>query len=216
MVQRVIEQEVAYPKDMEDFRDFEKLWWNNTLNENHVVMLKVRRWAEGIAYKYNKASRARDLEQDCLMALINSGYNGQAALDTFIVKILLRKNIAAWRKDGAKKQGAMPAEMTDQAGSEFSRAVEARLSSDGLVEELLKSQDKLMTTVVEIITEAEHSIGRLRIAELASERLQRAVTRYQVEVALKKLRDRLEKHSRRAKRKDSRRAKANGKFTALN
>lgn len=196
MVQRVKEQEVAYPEDMKDFRDFEQSWRNDTLTKDHVVMVKVRQWADRIAYDYNKASRARDLEQDCLVALITSGYNGWASLDTFIVKILLRKNIAAWRKDGAKRKAEMPVEIEDKAGSEFSDAVLARTSSDHLVESLLASDDKLMTTVVEIVTQAEHTIGRKRIAELASARLGTKVSRHKVEVVFDKLRDRLEKRNR--------------------
>jgi len=191
MIQRM-KGEVEYPEDMKDFLDFEQSWQNNTLTNDHVVMVKVRRWAESIAYDFNKPARARDLEQDCLMALITSGYSGWASLDTYIVKILLRKNIAAWRKDGAKRQAEMPVEIEAEAGSEFSEAVIARLSSDKLVKELLMTNE-LIATVVRILIEVEHSVGRKRIAELASVRLGRKVTRYQVEVALEQLRDRLQR-----------------------
>lgn len=194
MVSRVSEQEVAHPKDMEDFRDFEQSWRDNTLTKDHVVMVKVRQWAERIAYNYNNASRAGDLEQDCLMALITSGFNGWASLDTFIVKILLSKNIAAWRKDGSKRKAEMPAEVEDKASSEFSEAVITRLSSDALVRELLMTNE-LIAAIVRILIEVEHTIGRKRIAELASVRLNRKVTRYQVEVALGQLRERLKRRN---------------------
>lgn len=197
-------RDVRFPKDLAAFQDFERLSRSGDLKSDHVVMVKVARWAKGIAYKFNAASRADDLGQDCLMALLASGYSGQASLDTFIVKVLLSKNIAAWRKDGAKRQAEMPVDLKDEVSSEFSQAIEARLSSDDLLDDLLRSNDKLFTTVVEIISQAEHSIGRQRIAELASERLQRVVNRYQVEMILKKLRDRLEKRRRRTKRKNTR------------
>jgi DNA-directed RNA polymerase specialized sigma24 family protein len=179
-------------KDLEIFWDFREQWQNRSLTNEHVVMVKVKKWAKRIAYRYDDSQRADDLEQSCLLALVKSNYQGKARLDTFIVNILLHENIAEWRRNGGQRLTEFPEEMQDESCREIMNGVLKRISDDRLMEKLLNTESELKRSVVLIIVRSEHLIGRKRIAELASKQLGRKVTRYEVEVALEQLRDNLE------------------------
>jgi hypothetical protein len=188
MVEIVNEGEVPYAKDLEEFRDFQRVWADGTLPDNHPVMIKVKRSAEELAYSYKNSSIGDDLTNECLMALSTCGFNGKAKLETFIQKILLNKNRADFRQRGGKRQAELPEEMEDLTSIEFATAVMERLELDGMLKALLRSRNDLTETVLQIILEAEQTIGRRRIAELASKRLGWDVSRHQVELIYEKWR----------------------------
>lgn len=173
---------------VEQMRDFQEQWRNNTLSDDHVVMVKVKKWSRTIAYKFKRPQHADDLEQATRIALSSCDYQGKSKLDTYIVRILLNENSAEWRKSGAQRQGELSANVPDVASQELMDAVLARVSLEKYMGRHLASRPDFHREVLRVVIEAEREIGRQRIAEVLSGKLDRKVTRYEVEVALEQMR----------------------------
>lgn len=180
-------------QDSFDLQDFQRKWQDGTLEKNHRVSLKTRKWSEIVANKYRHPERAEDLAQSCLMALSVWNYQAQAKLDTVIVRILLHENTKQWRKSGEKNRGELPVEMQDEASQEILEGVLRRISSDKLMANLMQTRPDLQRRIALIIAQAEDRLGRKRLAQLASRQVDRKVTRYEIEVTLQQLKEALRK-----------------------
>lgn len=170
--------------------DFQKQWYYGTLGVDHQVMIKVKKWARVVAYKFGNPELADDLEQNCLLALSTTKFRAESKLDTFIVTILENLNRAEWRKRGGNRQKEL-VEMPDTSSQEFLEAVLQHISSERWMKKLVSEKSDVKRIVVSTIMNAEKIIGRKRIAEIATEESGKKVTRHQVEVILRQMHDNL-------------------------
>lgn len=168
--------------------DYQKQWHYGTLSVSHPVMIKVKRLARVVAYKFGNPELADDLEQNCLLALLTAGFRGGSKLDTFIVTILVNLNRREWRKRGGNRQKEI-VDMPDTSSQEVLEAVLRHLSSERWMKKLVSENSDVKSIVIRTIIEAEKIIGRKRIAEIATEKSGKKVTRHQVEVILRRFRD---------------------------
>src|SRR4051812_771599 len=90
-------------RDIEAFLDFKRQWEEGTLSDGHRVVVKTGGWCRTLAYRYDCPDRADDLRQEALMRLARSDYRGEAALDTYILSIVQRLNIAEWKQAGGSR-----------------------------------------------------------------------------------------------------------------
>ncbi|MDT7688079.1 MAG: hypothetical protein QOE46_838 [Acidobacteriota bacterium] len=190
-----VKLESPLESDLATFLDFQRQWIERTLSDDHPVVVKTTGWCRTLAYRYGCPERADDLRQEALMRLATSIYRGQATLDTYILSIVQRLNIAEWKQAGGNHRGEFPEEVVDEASLELLDRVLRRLEEDELLASLLATRSELRRTVVKIILRAEKQVGRRRLAELASETLGHKVTRHEVETVLKQLREVLKSHS---------------------
>lgn len=183
-------------RDLTAFQDFKRQWAEGTLPDDHPVVVKTTCWCRELAKRYGCPDRADDLRQEALIRLATSEYRGQAALGTYILSVVQRLNIAAWRQNGGKHRGELPeVEAVDEANRELVEKVIRALEEDEMVKTLFDTRNEVRRAVVQIILDAENQVGRRRIAEIASQTLGRPVTRHEVETVLKQLRDVLGQHS---------------------
>ncbi|MDT7688488.1 MAG: hypothetical protein QOE46_1247 [Acidobacteriota bacterium] len=174
-------------RDLTTFQDFKARWADGTLSKDHPVVAKTSHWARAISFKYGCPERGDDLKQEALMQLATSSYKGEAGLNTYILTIVERLNIAEWKRAGGKRREELPEEVVDEANLELLDRVLQRLEEDELLASLLATRSELRRTVVKIILRAEKQVSRRRLAELASQELGHKITRHEVEIVLKQL-----------------------------
>jgi hypothetical protein len=168
--------------------DFQKQWSYRTLGVDHPVMIKVKRWARVVAYKFGNPELADDLEQNCLLSLATAKFRADSKLDTFIVTILMNLNRKEWHKRGGDRQKEL-VDMPDTSSQEVLEAALRHISSERWMKKLVSEQSDVKKIVVSTIMNADKIIGRKRIAEIATEESGKKVTRHQVEVILRQLRE---------------------------
>lgn len=181
-------------RDLTAFQDFIRQWNESTLSEDNPVVVKTSHWTKLLAFRYGYPDRADDLRQEALMRLATSEYRGQTALDTYILAIVRRLNIAAWRLGGGKRRDELPAEMTDEESPELFEKALRTVEEDEFVTRLLATRSVLRRLIVEIILDAEKQVSIRRMAESASQKLGYKVTRHEVQNVLKELREELKRH----------------------
>ena len=179
--------------DANSLVDYQKRWHDRSLTDDHPVRIKVKKLSRVVAYKFGNRELADDLEQNCCLALLKIKFRGKSKLDTLITTILKNLNRKEWRKAGGKRRKEIVeiVDMPDASSREVLEAVIAHVSSERLMEKLVSENSDVRATVVDTIANAETIIGRKRIAEIASARLGKKVTRHQVEVILGQLRGNL-------------------------
>jgi DNA-directed RNA polymerase specialized sigma24 family protein len=183
-------------RDMASFQDFKRQWDEGILSDDHQVVVKTCGWCRTLAFRYGCPDRADDLQQEALMRLAKSSYRGEAALDTYILSIVQRLNIAEWKQAGGSRRDEFPeVEAVGEANLELVKKVFRKMEEEELEKNLLDTKSATRRAVVEIILDAENQVGRRRIAEIASQTLGHKVTRHEVENVLKRLRDELRHHS---------------------
>lgn len=176
--------------DVAIFQDFQRQWRERTLTNDHPVIVKTTKWTRILTYRYGCLDRADDYKQEALLRLVNSSFRGEARLDTYILSIVQRLNIADWQQGGGQRRGSWPmVDVKDEASQELFDKVVQRLSEDKLMAELLTTQSELKRTIMQIVVRAERQVGRRRLAEIASRMLGRNVTRHEVEVVFSQLRE---------------------------
>jgi hypothetical protein len=207
--------ESKYEEDVKVFNNFLAECKARTLTDAHPVMVMTDHWSKVVAKKYDCDSCQReDIKQATLLSLLSeSNYEGRCSLKNYIVRVLVSKVsiVKAPPVKGPRKpkkgedsdaeerivfkyimlddhtDEAPVIELADERSENLVDKVLSRLAYDELMESKIASMPELQRVIVEIVIEFEENLGSRRIAEEAAKRLERKVTRYQVEIALAQL-----------------------------
>lgn len=207
--------ESKYVGDVAAFNSYRDECKAGTLTGAHPVMVMINHLAGVVALRHGCDHQQRkDITQDAIVSLAyESNYDGRGSLKGYVLRVLISKVAAAKPrpvkeprkhrkgKDSIAEErivfkyvpldhatGDAPGiEIADERSENLVDKVLRKLAYDELMEGKLASAPELQRAVVEIVIEFEENLGARRIAEEASKRLGRKVTRYQVEIALAQL-----------------------------
>ncbi len=203
-----------FEDDVAVYQSFLREWEAGTLTGAHPVIIMVDYWAKVVAIKHGCASQYMDIKSETLLSLAReSQYAGRCSLRGYVMRILIRKvpvvKAPLVRLPRQSKKGEKPGveerivytyvmlddepeeapvrELPDERSDKLADKVLLRLAYDKLMQEKIAVMPELTRTIIDIVTEHEECLGSRRIAEVATGRLGRKVTRHQVEIALMQL-----------------------------
>jgi hypothetical protein len=196
--------------DVKAYKDFHKQWESGTLTGAHPVMTLVDYWARVVAFRYGCAPQYTDLKGEALLSLATeSNYEGRGSLKAYVLRVLISKvsELKAPlvrvprkpKKDESSgdqervahkyvslddhEDGRPVMELPDERSDNLADKVLRKIAFDKELRERIAALPELHRVIVDIVIEHEEILGSRRIAEEASKRLGRKITRYRVEVA---------------------------------
>ena len=200
--------------DVAVYQSFLREWDAERLKSTHPVMILVENLAKVVAIKHGCAAQYTDIRNETLLSLAReSNYEGKCSLKGYVMRVLIRKVPVVkaplvrlprqTKKDGKpcveerivykyvmlddEPDEAPVMELPDEHSDKLADKVLLRLAYDKLMREKIAAMPELTRTIIDIVTEHEESLGSRRIAEEATVRLGRKVTRHQVEVVFTQL-----------------------------
>jgi hypothetical protein len=200
--------------DVTIFEDFQEQWDAETLTGAHPVMSLVDYWAKVVAIKYDCVPQWMDIKDEALISLATeSKYEGRCSLKNYVMRVLISKvsvvraplvrvprkpkqvgdsggegRVAPRyvRPDDDTDEGPAT-ELIDERSMKLPDRVLLRLAFDTEVRAKFEALPELPRTIVAIVEDHEERLGRRRLAEEATKRLGRNITRHQVNIALRLL-----------------------------